>query len=95
MTAAITAWQCIGCGRLEASAPCIGVCQDRRVELVPASELDAARAQTRAAEGALELARRLALTTPRDERWADAYRAFQREARRLIADLAAKPGNPA
>jgi hypothetical protein len=34
----IKAWQCIGCGKLEAPQTCIGVCQDRRVELVYASE---------------------------------------------------------
>jgi hypothetical protein len=51
MTEPITAWQCIGCGRIEAPQNCIGVCQDRRVEFVYAyehaeteAELDAARA---------------------------------------------------
>jgi hypothetical protein len=34
----IKAWQCIGCGKLEAPQTCIGVCQDRRVELVYASQ---------------------------------------------------------
>ena len=34
----IKAWQCIGCGKLEAPQNCIGVCQDRRVELVYAAE---------------------------------------------------------
>jgi len=32
------AWQCIGCGRIEAPQPCIGICQDRKVEFVYASE---------------------------------------------------------
>jgi hypothetical protein len=34
----IDGWRCIGCGRVEASRPCIGICQDRRARLV---ELDA------------------------------------------------------
>jgi len=38
MTQTIQAWQCIGCGKLEAPQNCIGVCQDRRVELVLADE---------------------------------------------------------
>ena len=33
MTEVIEAWQCIGCGKLEAPQNCIGACQDRRVEL--------------------------------------------------------------
>ena len=28
------AWRCIGCGRIEAQRPCIGVCEDRKVRLV-------------------------------------------------------------
>ena len=32
------AWQCIGCGRIEAPQPCIGICQDRKVEFVYAPE---------------------------------------------------------
>lgn len=33
----IDGWRCIGCGRVEASRPCVGICQDRRARLV---ELD-------------------------------------------------------
>jgi hypothetical protein len=33
----IEGWRCIGCGRVEASRPCLGICQDRRARLV---ELD-------------------------------------------------------
>ena len=28
------AWQCIGCGKLDGPQDCIGICQDRKVELV-------------------------------------------------------------
>jgi len=76
MTDTLTAWQCIGCGRLEAPQPCIGICQDRKVELVLAKD----------AQAAFNLLRKLARTTPREERWKDAYDAFQREARKLLAE---------
>ena len=29
------AWQCIGCGRIEAPQTCIGICEDCKVELRP------------------------------------------------------------
>ncbi len=91
MTRTLKAWQCIGCGRIEAPQTCNGVCQDRTVELVYAQEYEDALAQAqlvrrhaRALEG---LVRRLAGTTPRDGRWEDSYRSLQNEARRLLAAL--------
>ena len=36
--AEFVAWQCIGCGRIEGPQPCIGVCQDRKVSFVCASD---------------------------------------------------------
>ena len=38
MSNRVKAWQCIGCGKIEAPQTCIGVCQDRKVEFVYASE---------------------------------------------------------
>jgi hypothetical protein len=38
MTKRVMAWQCIGRGKIEAPQTCIGVCQDRKVEFVCASE---------------------------------------------------------
>jgi|SRR5208337_1125498 len=38
----IEGWRCIGCGRVEASRPCIGVCQDRRARLVDLGDFVAA-----------------------------------------------------
>ena len=32
------AWQCIGCGRIEAPQPCLGICEDRKVEFVYAMQ---------------------------------------------------------
>ena len=30
----IQAWQCIGCGKIEAPQTCVGVCRDRKILLV-------------------------------------------------------------
>ena len=38
MSEHITAWECIGCGRIEGARPCLGICQDRKVEFVYADE---------------------------------------------------------
>jgi len=92
MAEIVTAWQCIGCGRIEAPQPCVGVCQDRRVAFVDAAafrEVVGRAEQTeRRAEALLALARRLAATTPREGAWEASFRAFQAEARRTLADLA-------
>ena len=34
MTEYVKAWQYIGCGKIEAPQTCVGICQDREVELV-------------------------------------------------------------
>src|SRR3546814_10522694 len=49
----IIAWQCIGCGKLEAPQTCIGVCEDRKVELLPAHHHAEAIAQLDDARNAL------------------------------------------
>lgn len=89
MTDTMKAWQCIGCGRLEGPQNCIGVCRDRKVELVYASEL--ADAESRLAEARAEAAalhallRLLAGTTPRDGQWETSYRSMQERAKALLA----------
>ena len=91
MTEHVKAWQCIGCGRIEAPQNCVGICEDRRVELVYAFEhanalaqLDAAQRQSNALAA---LVRRLAWTTPRDGEWERSYQALQRDARQILASL--------
>ncbi len=88
MTDRIEAWQCVGCGRIEAPQTCIGVCRDRRIQLVDAdahtaalAALQSAMAQTQRLEA---LVRQLALTTPRDDAWERTYRALQQQARQLL-----------
>jgi hypothetical protein len=84
----VEAWQCIGCGRIEAAQNCIGICEDRKVEFVYASEHEQALAELRAArqqlDALLAFVRRLAWTTPREGEWEPSYRALQRDARRLL-----------
>ena len=45
MTECVTAWQCIGCGRIEGAQPCVGICQDRKTDFVYASGHDEVLAQ--------------------------------------------------
>jgi hypothetical protein len=87
----IKAWQCIGCGRIEAPQTCLGICQDRKVELVYADEheqTEAALAKARQRNDALEsLIRRLAYTRPREGQWERSYLDMQARARALLGRL--------
>ena len=91
MSEQFTAWQCIGCGRIEAPETCIGICQDRKVELVYAFEHQKALEQLTEArlerERLVSLLRRLAFTTPRNDDWKSAFRKFQEEARSRLAEM--------
>ena len=88
MTDYVKAWQCIGCGMIEAPQTCIGVCEYRRAELVYAFEYQQVVAQAEAAlrrANVLEaLVRKLARTTPRKGEWERSYRALQDQARRAM-----------
>lgn len=86
MVERIPAWQCIGCGKLEAPRPCIGVCQDRPVELVAAADYDALQERLQRSEALL---RQLVLATPRDGAWQRSYQHFQQQARQLLAESSA------
>jgi hypothetical protein len=87
----IPAWQCIGCGRIEAPQTCIGICQDRRVEFVYASELAETERDLAAVSGQRDalfaLVRRLAWSHPRADEWERSYRALQSQARTLLTDV--------
>ena len=86
----VKAWQCIGCGMIEAPQTCIGVCEYRRAELVYAFDYQQVVAQAEAAlarANELEaLVRKLACTTPRKGEWERTYRALQDQARRVMAE---------
>ena len=85
---AITAWQCKGCGRLESAQPCIGVCEDRKITLVPAEIYEQAVATARATaertQLLLDMVRRLAWTKPHAGQWQQSFEALQREARAVL-----------
>ena len=93
----LVAWQCIGCGRLEAPQNCVGVCQDRKVELVSAHDYAHARGALDDANervAALEsLVARLAHVTPRGDAWQSSYVSLQREARALMEWRARQDSN--
>lgn len=91
MSEHVKAWQCIGCGKIEAPQTCIGVCQDRKVEFVYAFEHDEALAQLEVARRELNalsgLVRRLAWTKPHDDEWEHSYRALQEQARSILTAI--------
>jgi hypothetical protein len=82
------AWQCIGCGRIDGPQPCIGVCQDRKVSFVYASDYAVVLSRLLDAEERIatleSLARRMAFSTPREGEWKRGYRSLQEEARRAL-----------
>ncbi len=88
MTERITAWQCIGCGRIEGAQPCVGICQDRKATFVYASEHDEVLTQLaleqQRAEALTGLVRQIANTTPRAGEWERTYRALQARARQTL-----------
>jgi hypothetical protein len=81
MTQRIKVWQCIGCGRIDPPQPCVGICQDRPAEFVPAGEYDALEARTAQLEALL---RRIAFTTPRPGDFESAWRALQQASRAAL-----------
>lgn len=93
MSERMQAWQCIGCGRIEGPQPCIGVCEDRKVEFVYASEHDIVLARLAFLQSQVDvlsaLVRQLARTTPREGECERTYRAMQARARTTLEVLAA------
>jgi len=85
-TERIAGWRCIGCGKVDAPQPCIGICQDRKVELVLAGDYDALLARTAELESVLTLIARI---TPRDEEWKASWEALQQRARQVLGGRAA------
>lgn len=88
MSVRITAWECIGCGRIEGAQPCIGVCQDRRAEFVRAAGHDAALDELAAAHRRIEVlaavVRQIAFTNPRAGACERTWQALQARARRSL-----------
>ena len=82
MVETIKVWMCTGCGRIDHPAPCVGICTDRKAELVHAVDYADALERIEALEGVL---RRIAFTTPRAGESGAAWRALQRDARSLLS----------
>ena len=85
----VKAWQCIGCGKIEAPQTCVGICRDVRVEFVYVADYEAALAsgdEARRHVAVLEgIVRQFATITPRDGEWERSYRALQVRARAALA----------
>lgn len=86
----IEVWQCIGCGRIEAPQPCIGVCRDRKRRVVDAGEAEAALAEAaQKLERYAAVLRQIAGTTPHADACARHWAALQQRAREALdADTA-------
>jgi len=95
MTDYIQAWQCVGCGKIEAPQPCIGVCRDRRILMVAREDHERVLAELGLAkervQTAIALLVRIAHSTPRTGLWERSYRALQQQAREAIAKLEGEP----
>jgi hypothetical protein len=94
----LQAWQCIGCGRVEAPQTCLGVCQDRKVFLIGKAAheqalAEAARLRALLATTAAKLAR-FAQCTPHADRHEEAFVALQAEVRELRAALERELSDP-
>jgi Fe-S-cluster-containing hydrogenase component 2 len=88
----LAVWSCGGCGRVEAEAPCVGVCTDEQLEVVRADVHDEVRTELARVDAGgnelLSLVRRLASVTPRPGGWEASLRALRDRARELDAQPA-------
>lgn len=83
MAEVIEGWQCIGCGKISADRPCVGICQDRKVSLVLASDFDRLQLRNKKLES---IVRRLLHSKPHANAWEQSLKALQAEASRLMSD---------
>ena len=81
MVETIVGWRCIGCGRVDAPRPCIGVCQDKRVELVLAEDYAKMARRAQQLQAVLAL---IAHTTPKPNQLEASWLALQARARMLL-----------
>ena len=92
----LAVWSCGGCGRVEADAPCVGICTDEQLEVVRAGVHDEVCAEL-AGIGVKEnelltLVRRLAFVTPRPGGWEASLRALRGAAGRVCVSRRRGPG---
>jgi hypothetical protein len=86
MTERMKAWQCIGCGRIESNATCLGICEDVPITVVSGADYDAAR---RELDQLRLFLHQFVHSAPRGGEWERSYRAAQERARQLLGE--AKP----
>ncbi|MBS0557092.1 MAG: hypothetical protein JSR27_06730 [Proteobacteria bacterium] len=95
MTDYIQAWQCIGCGRIEAPQPCIGVCRDRKVQFIGRLEHEGVLAESAALRAqrdrACAMLARFVAATPRAGHWEESWHALHAQLAQVLAMLAAEP----
>jgi hypothetical protein len=88
MTQQTKVWQCIGCGRIESNATCVGICHDVPLEIVSAADyaaLEQEAAGLRAERDRLRLfVQQLAHVSPRGGAWERVYRDLQSAALRCL-----------
>ena len=82
MVDVLQGWRCIGCGKVEAPQPCIGVCQDRPFRFVPAEAHEQLGRRVAALESVLAL---IAHTTPHPDMLPASWQALQQQARAVLA----------
>lgn len=91
MTDYIEAWECMGCGRIEAPQPCIGLCRDRKVRFVRKEEHEVILAERDALRDRLDRAHAMLLrfghAKPRKGQYDKAWTALQGEIRQALACL--------
>ena len=84
----IQAWQCIGCGRIEAPQTCIGVCQDRKILMIGKEEHERVVDELRTRIARVhERLLRFGFATPREGHWERTRRALQDEVSEVLALL--------
>ena len=83
MTTRMKVWQCIGCGKIDSDATCIGICQDKATTIVAAADYDAVKAELDDLRLVLQ---QIARTSPRNGEWERAYHAVQARARRALGE---------
>lgn len=86
MTEIIEGWQCIGCGKIDVDRPCVGICQDQKVQLVLAADFNRLLVRNKSLES---IVRRLMLSKPHPDAWEQSFRALQAEASRMLSDQSA------
>lgn len=83
------AWQCIGCGKIDGPQNCVGVCKDRKVELVYAGDYEALRKELESAQAMIAILaaqmRQIVHTEPHPQQWERSYRALQARASQAVA----------